>query len=188
MKKNIFITYFLIIVFFQMSFAQLSPKLSQSDVDHVLKILPELDAYITRHNIEFNEEETDVDGVIKTLEYNAKIKSFFPKYGMSISEFFEKFGIIMKAYTYLVYQEAGIGTESQMKQAMEQMKNNPYLTQEQKNQYIKEMKESMKQVQEIKTNLKKNLHPKDLMLVKKNMKKIDRVLKSLDKLNVEEEE
>jgi hypothetical protein len=50
------------------------------------------------------------------------------------------------------------------------------------------MKESMKQVQEIKTNLKKNLHPKDLMLVKKNMKKIDRVLKSLDKLNVEEEE
>lgn len=160
--------------------AQVASKLSQKDVDNILKILPEIAAKIDELNVNSRDED-EIRALVLSLQTHQQVMNLFPKYGMSFTAFIEKFQAVMDIYVFHMTGMAEEEFKENMSEALRELENNPYLTPEQRKQMKQNLVQTCEQLKSMKETIKEKYHPDDILLVKKNMEKIQQTLESLNK-------
>lgn len=190
MKKLALMMLIIWIISYQVLLSQGGPQLSSNDIERVLRILPQLAKFFNEHKFEekFDFDSDDPSQIIEVIKATKEMKSFFPREGMSMEEFFQKWSLIMKIYSHLKLKEVARETNDPFQKSLNAIKDNPYISEEQKNKMIEQMKANMQSLQKTQEENEKELHPQDIALVKKYMEKIEKTFDLLDEINNDDKE
>jgi len=159
--------------------------LTEAQVQKFLKVFPSFAQWIKKNSatIEQLPEKSDAMQIISAARLAEDQQSFLEKQGWNSEEFFTVAQQVLMAYVAVEtgegLQEGQKGLEAQRAGAMAGMQNNPYLTPEQQQmilQQLKQAEESMKKTRDA----FKQVPPSNLALAKKYRDDIARVLQTLE--------
>jgi hypothetical protein len=175
--KKIMISVLLLVMGFTV-YAQQSPKLLvQKDLDRFITSYEKM--YAELEKIDFDNSESVTPGwdaaFLAAVRANREVMKIFRKYGWDENTLV-KIAAIINSYAVIYFNREMAGAEESIQQAMEEIKNNPMLTEEAKQAYIANFTSNINASRTEIEKLKKTIHPEDYSLIERNFSRLDKVI------------
>jgi len=175
MKRKLFLFLLIAIAIIAISAEeQLSQQLTKADITHFIKDFPKLSKELDAINAVIDEDSGNFYSENPEIS-EKEIEKIIKKYGWN-EKSIEKISIIIKCYVSIELKDKSNAISPEIEAQINEIKNNPYMPQEQKDQMIA-LITSMTST--IGNAFEEELNKKDIALVKQYIIKLRPILSSM---------
>lgn len=140
------------------------PILQKGDVENFIKTFPSLKKDLDKFNVKYEAKQGNVT-FPDALRANQEFLNILRKYGWT-EMFFLKAATIFVGYSYVLYGNEISKATPEIEAAIKEIENNTALAKEMKDQVIKQLLASKGIMETQGQDMKKNIHPNDLELIR----------------------
>lgn len=138
--------------------------LQNGDVENFIKTFPSLKKDLNKFDVKYEAKQGNVN-FPDALQANQEFMNILGKYGWT-ETFFLKAATIFVGYSYVVYGKEISKAAPEIEAAIKEIESNKELSKEMKDQIIKQLLASKGIMQTQDQEMKKNIHPNDLELIR----------------------
>ena len=156
--------------------AQEAPKpvLESGDVEHFIKTYPQLSEEFEKFGAQYEVESGDLE-VPEALKANHEFLGILKKYGWD-EQFFQKISVILLGYSAIQYKDELEKAAPGFGEAMKEIESNPALSQEMKEQLMKQMGTAQGALSQQQEMFGTQINPKDMELLRPFADKLKKVI------------